>query len=113
MGKNEERLARTRGIKGDLNDRKRKEKRRNPLDYEECRSKSREKACKEADKEDGEQVMELIVIVILSALLPIMTITAFVIGYNCNAPKKILKIQKKRKPTKDEIMLERIDRATV
>ena len=57
--------------------------------------------------------MELIVIVILSVLLPIMTITAFVIGYNCNAPKKILKIPKKRKPTEDEIMLERIDRATV
>ena len=57
--------------------------------------------------------MELIVIVILAALLPIMTITAFVIGYNCNAQKKILKRTKKHKPTKDEIMLERIDKATI
>lgn len=57
--------------------------------------------------------MALIVIVIMSALMPIMTITAFVIGYNCNAPKKILKKSKKHKPTNDEIMLERIDKATV
>lgn len=57
--------------------------------------------------------MELIIIVILSALLPIFTITAFVIGYNANAPKKILKKPKKRVPTEDEIMLERIDKATV
>ena len=35
--------------------------------------------------------MELVIIAILSVLLPIMTITAFVIGYNANAPKKILK----------------------
>lgn len=57
--------------------------------------------------------MELIIIAILSVLMPIMTITAFVIGYNCNAPKKILKRSKKRKPTEDEIMLERIDKAAV
>lgn len=57
--------------------------------------------------------MELIVIVILAALLPIFTISAFVIGFNCNAPKKILKKSKKAKPTKDEIMLERIDKASV
>ena len=57
--------------------------------------------------------MELIIIAILAALLPLFTITAFVIGYNCNAPKKILAPKKKRKPTKDEIMLERIDKATV
>lgn len=57
--------------------------------------------------------MELIIIAIMSALMPIMTITAFVIGYNCNAPKKILKKSKKHKPTNDEIMLERIDKATV
>ena len=57
--------------------------------------------------------MELIIIAVLAALLPIMTITAFVIGFNCNAPKKILKKSKKHTPTKDEIMLERIDKATV
>lgn len=57
--------------------------------------------------------MELVIIAVLAALLPIMTITAFVIGYNCNAPKKILHHSKKRKPTDDEIMLERIDKATV
>ena len=57
--------------------------------------------------------MELIVIVILAALLPIFTISAFVIGFNCNAPRKILKKSKKTKPTEDEIMLERIDKASV
>ena len=57
--------------------------------------------------------MELIIIAVLAALLPIFTITAFVIGYNCNAPRKILKKSKKHKPTQDEIMLERIDKATV
>ena len=57
--------------------------------------------------------MELIIIAVLALLMPIMTITAFVVGYNCNAPKKILKHSKKRKPTKDELMLERIDKATV
>lgn len=58
--------------------------------------------------------MELIIIAILAALLPIMTITAFIIGYNVNATHKMFKPkQKKRKPTEDEIMLERIDKATV
>ena len=57
--------------------------------------------------------MELVIIAVLAALLPILTITAFVIGYNCNAQKKILTPKKKRKPTQDEIMLERIDKATV
>ena len=57
--------------------------------------------------------MELAIIAVLAALLPIMTIAAFVIGYNCNAPKKILHHSKKRKPSKDEIMLDRIDKATV
>ena len=57
--------------------------------------------------------MELIVIVMLSVLMPIMTITAFVIGYNVNATKKIFKRTKKHVPTEDEIMLERIDKATV
>lgn len=57
--------------------------------------------------------MELIIIAVLAVLMPIMTIAAFVIGYNCNAPKKILKHSKKRTPTKDELMLERIDKATL
>lgn len=57
--------------------------------------------------------MELVVIAVLAVLMPIMTIAAFVIGYNCNAPKKILHHSKKRKPTDDEIMLQRIDKATV
>lgn len=57
--------------------------------------------------------MELIIIAVLAIMLPIMTITAFVIGYNCNAPKKILKPHKKSKPTDDQIMLDRIDKATI
>lgn len=57
--------------------------------------------------------MELIIIAVLAALLPIMTITAFVIGYNCNAQKKILKPHKKSRPTEDQIMLDRIDKATI
>lgn len=58
--------------------------------------------------------MELIVITILSVLLPIMTIAAFVIGYNTNATRKILKPKpKKREQTEDEKMLERIDNARV
>ena len=57
--------------------------------------------------------MELIIIAVLAILLPIMTITAFVIGYNCNASKKILKPHKKSRPTEDQIMLDRIDKATI
>ena len=57
--------------------------------------------------------MELIIITVLAALLPIMSITFFIIGYNINATKRIFVPKKKHKPTKDEIMLERIDKATV
>ena len=46
-------------------------------------------------------------------MLPLMTITAFVIGYNCNAQRKILKPHKKSKPSEDQIMLERIDKAKI
>ena len=51
----------------------------------------------------------------MSFLMPICTITAFVIGYNINAQKKILKSKpkKKKEKTEDEIMLERIDNARV
>lgn len=57
--------------------------------------------------------MELIIIAVLAIMLPIMTITAFVIGYNCNAQRKILKPHKKSRPTEDQIMLDRIDKATI
>lgn len=58
--------------------------------------------------------MELVAIIVLACLLPIFTITGFVVGYNVNAPKKIFKMpQKKAEPTADEIMLDRIDKATV
>ena len=57
--------------------------------------------------------MELIIIAVLAILLPIMTITAFVIGYNCNAQKKILKPHKKSTPTEDQKKLEWIDKATI
>ena len=52
-------------------------------------------------------------IIVLACLLPIFTITAFIIGYNINASKKIFTRTKKHKPTDDEIMLDRIDKATV
>lgn len=58
--------------------------------------------------------MELIIIAVLSILMPVLAITAFVIGYNVNAPRKILRLpEKKRKPTEDELMLERIEKAQV
>lgn len=55
----------------------------------------------------------VIALIVMSALLPVMTITAFVIGYNVNAEKKILRRKKKEKPTEDEILLKRIDNARV
>jgi hypothetical protein len=58
-------------------------------------------------------MVEITAIIILSALLPIFTITAFIVGYNVNATKKIFKHTKKHVPTADELMLERIDNATV
>ena len=60
--------------------------------------------------------MELIAIGILamSILTPILCIAAFIIGYNVNAPKKILAPKpKKKEPTEDEKMLARIDNAKV
>ena len=58
--------------------------------------------------------MELVAIIVLTALLPIMTIAGFVVGYNVNATRKIFKMPaKKKEPTADEIMLDRIDKATV
>ena len=58
--------------------------------------------------------MELIAIIVMAFLMPIMSITSFIIGYNINAQKKIFRApRKKKKPTADEIMLDRIDKATV
>lgn len=59
-------------------------------------------------------MIEIVAIIVLAALLPIMTIVGFIVGYNVNAPRKIFKLpQKKAEPTADEIMLDRIDKATV
>ena len=58
--------------------------------------------------------MELIVITVLSVLMPILCIASFVVGYNVNAQRKIFKIPaKKAEKTADEIMLDRIDKATI
>lgn len=58
--------------------------------------------------------MELIAVIVLSALLPAMCIASFIIGYNINAQKKIFKPKPAKKElTDDEIMLERIDKARV
>lgn len=59
--------------------------------------------------------MELVIITVLSALLPIMSILSFIVGYNISAPRKILVPKKKagRDMSEDEKMLERIDNARV
>lgn len=59
--------------------------------------------------------MEIVAIIVLAALLPIMSISSFLIGYNVNAQKKILvpKKKEKREQSEDEKMLERIDNARV
>lgn len=54
-----------------------------------------------------------IAIIVLSVLMPVMTITAFIIGYNVNASKKLFSLPKKHKPTEAELMMERIDHAQV
>ena len=67
-------------------------------------------------RKDKGDLMELIAIIVLAALLPIMSITAFIVGYNVNADKKIFKPKPKSKPrelTEDEIMLDRIDKARI
>lgn len=57
----------------------------------------------------------VIALIVMSALMPILTITAFIIGYNVNAEKKILRFKRRKKEekTEDEKMLERIDSAKV
>ena len=59
--------------------------------------------------------MELVAIIVLAALLPVMSISSFLIGYNVNAQKKIFvpKKKEKREQSEDEKMLERIDNARV
>ena len=57
--------------------------------------------------------MELIVIIVLACLLPVFSITAFIIGYNVNAQKKIFVKPKKVKPTPEQELLDRIDKAEV
>ena len=59
--------------------------------------------------------MEIIALIVLAALLPIMSIASFIIGFNVNAQKKIFRLPKKveSEPTEDELMLERIDKARV
>lgn len=56
-----------------------------------------------------------VMLIIMSALTPILCIASFIVGYNVNAPKKIMKIRKKSKEelTEDEKMLQRIDNAKV
>ena len=41
--------------------------------------------------------MEIVAIIVLAALLPVMSISSFLIGYNVNAQKKILVPKKKEK----------------
>ena len=52
-------------------------------------------------------------LVILAFFCPVMSITAFIIGYNINASKKIFAIKKKHKKTEDELLLERIENAHI
>lgn len=56
-----------------------------------------------------------VMLIIMSVLTPILCIASFIVGYNVNAPKKIMKIRKKTKEelTEDEKMLQRIDNAKV
>jgi len=51
---------------------------------------------------------------VMTIITPVMCIVSFIIGYNINAPKKIFRLpEKKVKPTEDELMLERIEKAQV
>lgn len=50
----------------------------------------------------------------MAILTPFLTISAFVIGFNLNAPRKILaKKPKASERTEEQVMLERIDNAQV
>jgi hypothetical protein len=60
------------------------------------------------------ELATLAAVVIMSVLLPVCTITAFIIGYNINADRKI-RLSKPKKPelSETEELLEQIDSATV
>jgi len=45
--------------------------------------------------------------------MPVMTIAAFIVGYNVNAQRKLFVKAKKPKLTEDEELLKRIDSLTV
>jgi len=51
----------------------------------------------------------------MAVITPFLTITAFVIGYNINADRKILvkKTKKTKEAKANEDLMERIDKATV
>ena len=57
----------------------------------------------------------VVALIVMSALMPILTITAFIIGYNVNADRKIMKFKRKKKEekTEDEKLLDFIDSAKV
>ena len=54
-------------------------------------------------------------ILVMAVVTPFLCIASFIIGYNMNASRKISlpKPKKPHKPTEDEIMLQRIEKATV
>lgn len=54
-------------------------------------------------------------IIILSVLMPIFTILAFIIGFNINATegKKIRVRKPKKEPTSEEELLAKIDKAHI
>ena len=52
-------------------------------------------------------------LIFMSIMMPILTITAFIMGYNVNAPVKLMKRHKKHVKTEDEEVLDRIDALTV
>ena len=57
--------------------------------------------------------METYALIVMSVLMPILTIAAFVVGYNVNAPVKIQKKHKKHVKTEAEELLDKIDALTV
>jgi hypothetical protein len=62
----------------------------------------------------GKGNMTEICLLIMAILTPFLTISAFVIGFNLNASKKILvKKPKANEKTEEQTMLERIDNAQV
>lgn len=53
-------------------------------------------------------------LIITSCLIPVMSIIAFIIGFNINATRKIgIKKKVKKEKSEDEKMLERIENAHI